>query len=302
MVEKKMTGKRTLKFNKSAKVLLIVGALAILLVVEVVLMTKKKMRENVRLTCLASYDYHAPYRDMAIGKDGTIYILYSERGVEKVVNGKPVKKWDLAARGVTPAAIALTNKYVLITCVNQGFILRIDRESGEMSEAEVAGFQRLGAIATDMKDRVYVCDSEKHKIIVLSEAGEVKLVFGDGGGKERLLNPGHLTVDDDYLYVFSCSMKKINKYTKSGKFKGSWDYFWEQPTVENIATDGKGKLYVNDHVGSKIWIFSTKGKLIGTCNEEKTGTYQIIAPGGIADGRDGFIYLCSHKIGKFQPM
>ncbi len=288
--------------DKKRRMMLIVGAALFFLGIEVFFVAKKKVQENIHLVCVASYEYAKGYRGMIADENGDLYVLNAQNGVEKKVNGITVQEWELDFRNTLPYGIALTKKYIVVTFPNVDFFYRIEKKTGKVDKIKVEGFTNMAGVTTDGKSKIYIADGYKSKIIAISDEGKLLNVFGEAGGDENLTNPTQLTYDGGYIYALNTGVKRINKYSASGKFKDSWKDYWKANTVESIAADGKGRLYVNDHLGSKVWVFSTKGKLIGSCEKEASGRYEIIAPGGIAGGWDGYIYLCSHKIGKFEPL
>ncbi len=292
----KLKGKK-FELGKKTKVLGIVRIFVVILVFEVFYMARKKMREHINLTSVAVLDIARAYVDMAIDRQGDVYILSADLGVVKKEKGKEPQTW---AFDTPKSAIAVTKNSILVTS-GTGSFRRIDKKTGKQEEVVVEGFTELRGMATDDKDRIYMSDTNKNRIVVLKEDGEIKNIFGDESGKEMLLRPCHIACDNKYIYVMNAGMRRINKYTLNGKFKRSWAYLWEKDSVENIAVDFNGHLYVNDHLHSRVWIFSTDGKMIGTCNKDARGVFEFIAPGGIADDKNGYIYVASHWIGKFEP-
>lgn len=285
--------------KKQKQILTIVGLLAMLLVFEAIYFAKHEIEKSINLTCVASYPY-TNLLDLAIDEDGTIYIV-NEAGIEKKVQSETVQKWKPDFPYARPLSVALTKKSVLITYLHKSFLYKIDKKSGEVSKVQVGKYEGLSGIATDEDDVIYITDSETNKVIALREDGKVLRTFGGEEGGE-LFRPTDMAYHRGHLYIMCPEADKVVKYTTKGRFKGSWASSWQRCGVAKIAVDPNGVLYVNDHFKSLIWIFDSDGKLLGSCRKETQGRFQLIAPGCIASGRDGYIYICSHAIGKFEPL
>ena len=295
MVERKK-GKR----SRLELALLVMGILLVLLLAEVLFLARKKVKGDIKLTCVAAYPYKS-HRDMAIDADGTIYIL-NDQGVTKMVDGKEVKNWPLDFSGKFASSIVSTEKSLLVAFGGVDFLYKIDKQSGKVSRLRVGNYKGMVGLAADEDDVVYVTEAEKSLVIVMREDGKIIRTFGGTGAKLPLLCPTKLAYYDGHLYIMDPEQKMVHKYSTDGKYKDSWEDFWATSGVADIAADGKGQFYVNDHFADKIWVFDTKGKLTGAVTGETRGTFHISAPGGIAGGKDGHIYICSHMIGKFRPI
>jgi hypothetical protein len=81
-----------------------------------------------------------------------------------------------------------------------------------------------GQIASD-GTRLYLCDPANHRIVYMDLAGAVIGTFGTYGLTAGLLNqPVGIAVDGDYIYIANYGDKRIQKFTKSGKYESSVVY------------------------------------------------------------------------------
>lgn len=138
-------------------------------------------------------------------------------------------------------------------------------------------------------DRVYVCDMQKHRVVVLDRAtGKQLTVIGKPGDKDGEFNrPSHVTVDQQGNVIVNDAFNfRIQKFTPNGRFMqrigvpGSALGSLARP--KGVSIDHDGNLYVVDAAFENVQIFNSDGKLLlffGGPGEQPGSMY---LPAGIA--------------------
>lgn len=118
-------------------------------------------------------------------------------------------------------------------------------------------------------ERIYVCDMQKHQIIVFDRVtGKLMSVIGKPGDKDGEFNrPTHITVDQKgNLIVNDAFNFRIQKFTPDGKFIRQIGMAGNTPgsmaRPKGIVTDHDGNLYVVDAAFENVQIFNQEGKLL----------------------------------------
>ncbi|MCP4668021.1 MAG: hypothetical protein GY849_16855 [Deltaproteobacteria bacterium] len=138
-------------------------------------------------------------------------------------------------------------------------------------------------------DRLYVCDMEKHQVLVLERGtGAPKgTIGGPGQGEGALYKPTHVIVDHKgYVYVNNAFNYKINTYDPKGAFVRSYGYHGDGlgafARPKGLAIDKSGHLYVVDSAFENVQIFdSASGDLLLFFGGAGTGPGKMYLPSGI---------------------
>lgn len=115
------------------------------------------------------------------------------------------------------------------------------------------------------QDKIYVCDFDKHQIIVIDKtSGKTIQRIGDTGtAEERLYKPTHIIVDRlGNIYVNDSFNYRIQKFSSNGEFKKSFGYHGDTlggfARPKGLAIDREGHLYVVDAAFENVQIFDDK--------------------------------------------
>ena len=189
-------------------------------------------------------------------------------------------------------------------------------------------FAASSGIAVDSKGNAFVT-GQNNKVIKITAAGKAELFAGggrnrkDGQAKEiGFSNLAGIAIDSsDNLYVADGT--RIRKITPEGfvttvagseisGYKDGDRSIATFVTLENIAIDNKGTIYVADHEwsnnrGSTGYCFIRKitaQGIVTTIKNGNEGELRIHFPRGLACDKDGNLYVCasvSHCIKKISP-
>ncbi len=114
-------------------------------------------------------------------------------------------------------------------------------------------------------ERIYVCDLNKNKIIVLDKSsGEVVQEIGELGREEgKLFKPSYITMDNDgNLYVTDSFNFRVQMFDSQGKYVKSFGFHGDVPgsfaRPKGIAMDREKHLYVADAAFENVQLFDVE--------------------------------------------
>ncbi|MDO8663123.1 MAG: 6-bladed beta-propeller [Candidatus Omnitrophota bacterium] len=145
--------------------------------------------------------------------------------------------------------------------------------------------------------RLYVVDTQAHKVIIFDLMGNFILEFGARGKGEGEFNyPTSIAIDNENKSYIADTMNcraqvfdKNNKFLYSLGQAGNTSGSFSRPKA--VALDSEGHIYVADGIFDNIQIFSQKREFLLSVGESghKDGEFWI--PSGIAIDEDNYIYV-----------
>ena len=169
-------------------------------------------------------------------------------------------------------------------------------------------FKNVAGLAIDNRDRLFVTDSDLHRITVISSAGRPIASFGIN----QLVRPAGAAIDTLYrqLYVADPAEDRIAVFDidtfgfvrfigAASKNKGSQSPgVLNKPT--NVAIDPEGRLYVSDTLNSRIQVFENSGRFLRAIGTSGSGPGTLFRPKGIAIDCDGHIWVADTGQSRIQ--
>ncbi len=138
-------------------------------------------------------------------------------------------------------------------------------------------------------ERVYVCDMQKHHVMVFDRVtGKPLSTIGKLGDKEGEFNrPTHITVDrQGNLFVNDAFNFRVQKFTADGTFIRQFGMAGNTPgsmaRPKGVVTDHDGNLYVVDAAFENVQIFNPEGKLLLSFGGAGLDPGSMYLPAGIA--------------------
>ena len=201
--------------------------------------------------------------DMAIGSEGTLYVL--NRGSER----------------------NLITKRVAICTLDQEYL--DDFSTGGTEPGEIMW---PVAIALDSEDYVYVSDEFLNRISIFDKDGNFVGLWGvEGNGYGQFEKPSGIVFDqDDNLLVVDSGNHRIQRYTKGGDCLGQWGSGGRGDGELNlpwgINLDRLGNVYVADWSNDRIQKFDADGRHLATLGTSGTGDGELKRPTGISIDQD----------------
>jgi len=170
-----------------------------------------------------------------------------------------------------PAGIAADRENnVYVTDSNSGAIRVFDskgkfRRYLKESRGSESYFQQPLGIAVDTAtERIYVCDSSRHMIIVLDKKGRVIDRFGKRNGGARpgeFRYPTQLVVSGGEITVLDSGNRRVQILDSRGHFQREIQLGYADKD-SGLAADADGKIYVSDSTVNQVRVFSHDGGLL----------------------------------------
>jgi DNA-binding beta-propeller fold protein YncE len=146
-------------------------------------------------------------------------------------------------------------------------------------------------------DRVYISDTEKHKIHTYNLNGELIHSMGGRGTDPGKFNfPTHLTVDTKgRLYVTDALNARVQVFDQEGNYlrsigsAGDSSGHFGRPKA--VAVDDNGRVYVPDALFDNFQIFDEEGLYLFGIGAQGSGPGEFWMPSGVATGPDNLIVI-----------
>jgi DNA-binding beta-propeller fold protein YncE len=197
-------------------------------------------------------------------------------------------------------------KLIYVTDTKLRSVVVFDLEKKDVhplkTDAQGAMYSPL-EIRLDSKGRIYVTDSERKELLVLSPEGKTLMALGK---KEDIGRPTGLALDEarNRLYVADTVKHQVVVYDLAGKHLFTFGERGSEPGQlnypVNLAVDGNGQLFVTDTGNFRVQIFDSEGKYRSAFGEvgDTYGTFS--RPKGIALDSDNNVYAVDAAFNNFQ--
>lgn len=216
---------------------------------------------------------------------------WARRALEWVVGGDEhrfVRPYGIAARD--GEALVVTDPgsgSVHLFDFRRQRYLNIDPDDGR------GGFHSPVGAAMDERGHLYVADSERAEVFVITLGGELLRTIGGG----ELGRPAGLAVhpESGLLYVVDVLNHRVAVYDDEGRERfrfgsrgvaaGEFNY----PT--HIFIDGGGEVWVTDSMNFRVQAFSPDGAFLLAVGKAGDGAGDFSKPKGVAVDGDGHLYV-----------
>lgn len=167
-------------------------------------------------------------------------------------------------------------------------------------------FKNPRGIAVDSTGKVYVADTEYHRVQVFGADGAFLFLWGTPGtASGQFSGPRGITLDNaGNVYVADSLNNRIQVFTSDGTFLRTWGSPGSGQGEFNrpggIAVDQAGNVYVVDSWNARVQVFNTRGTFLRSWGSEGSGDGQFISlimgrpgsgPDGIALDSQGNVYV-----------
>ena len=242
--------------------------------------------------------------DIVINHRGEIVVSEHDSGLVSTYtpSGKKVQTIDL--KGLQPLGLALDREGNIIVGECTNYSIRKYSPEGQLLASVGTGgsgqlqFMWPTGIAVNIRNnKVYVADSENHRIQVLNSDLTFSATFGKyGNDKGQFRSPSAVTCDSaGNVYVADCDNNRIQVFTAGGqflrKFGKSGNGRGELNCPAGITLDPSNKrLYISDLDNRRISVFTCAGQFV-TLFGANVARFD---PRGVAVDNCGVVYVCDH--------
>jgi DNA-binding beta-propeller fold protein YncE len=192
--------------------------------------------------------------------------------------------------------------YVVDSELAQLFQIRAGAEIATPLFPQLKLAQPTGIAYDASTQRLYIADTAKHHIVVLSATGEVIKTFGQRGHGDGEFNfPTYLWLDAKHrLFVTDSLNFRIQIFDQDGNYLGKFgqhgDGSGNLSRPKGVAVDGSGHVYVVDALFHAIQLFDEQGNLLLSVGQRGASLGEFYLPTGIFIANNSEIYIAdSHN-------
>jgi sugar lactone lactonase YvrE len=205
--------------------------------------------------------------------------------------------------GVTASS---DGKRIYVTDTKLRAVVVFDLEKKEVSplktDAHGAMFSPM-EVRLDSQGRIFVTDSERKEVLVLSPEGKTLMTLGK---KEEIGRPTGMVLDEarNRLYVADTIKHRVLAYDLAGKHLLTFGERGSEPGQMNypvnLAVDRDGQLLVTDSGNFRVQVFDGEGKFLNTFGQLGDSYGSFSRPKGIGVDADNNIYVVDAAFNNFQ--
>lgn len=241
---------------------------------------------------------------LAVGADGAVYVADPDSsGVYRVGSGgtlEPIRCG--AAEWGAPMALAFSGTALYVADAGLAAIARV-RDSG-CTLLGAGALERPTGLAV-RAGRVFVADPPRHRIVVLSEGGEVLARWGaEGSGEGRFAFPTSVALAENGDLVVTDALNfRVARLDAEGRWVSAFgspgDAGAGFARPKGIAVDGDGRIYVSDAQRDLVLVFARAGELLYTIGApgEEPGRFALPSGLAVAAGR---LYVADSRNARVQ--
>ena len=212
-----------------------------------------------------------------------------------------------AEEQILPSAVGLAlgpanSVYVVDSELAQLFQIRAGAEIATPLFPQLQLTQPTGIAYDASTGRLYIADTAKHHIVVLSATGEMIKTFGQRGHADGEFNfPTYLWLDATHrLFVTDSLNFRIQIFDQNGNYLGKFgqhgDGSGNLSRPKGVAVDHDGHIYVVDALFHALQLFDEQGNLLLPVGQRGTGRGEFYLPTGIFIDNRSEIYIAdSHN-------
>jgi len=232
-----------------------------------------------------------PY-GIAVSPDRRVFVADTTGGLIHVYNLEKSGYSTLKTDAQSLVGIAFIGNRMVVTDSETGRVICLDRDGREAwSLGRRNGFERPTGI-TAAGDRLFVVDTMKHQVVVVSTSGSVLSTFGGRGSEDGQFNfPTNIARSaDGRLFVTDTMNFRVQVFDESGRHLSSFGHLgdgtgdFDRP--KGIALDSAGHVYVVEGLHDVVQIFDEGGRLLLSFGGSGAGDGQLWLPSGIAIAND----------------
>jgi hypothetical protein len=306
---------RAVKAAETAKkpgsmVMVLLAAVVLVVIGEIYFITMKSIRESKKPFYVNSWPHQ--YKGLtSIGEYGNyIYGIDNTRGdvyktekttgtLEKILN---------FTEGVSSAVQNSKGDIYILDKTND--VIQVDGKTYKtVKKFKIEDVKDVSWMELDSKDNFFFTSSSSGLISKYSPDLKKVLQFGGRGeGKGAVNSPAKIFAgSNDDMYVmdsFRPGEVQVEVFDDNGKFIKSWPVknIKKFDSLTNMAIAADGNVYINAYEESKIYVYGPSGKFMSSFDGDKDKRFQIVYAASVTGGKNGLIYVVTHKMAIFKTM
>ncbi len=253
-----------------------------------------------------SYDFRSPLR-LATDSQDAVYIADPQKGevVKRAADGRILKVVEGLGR---PGALTLDpSGNIYIADLDVGLVTVFDSAWNPLNSFDAAVVQASDIALDAVRSRLYLSDSEGHRIRVFTSAGQWLFDIGSQGeGDGQFLYPSGLFFDAarDELLVsdqFSYRVQVLDadggfKYCLGGSSANPGSFFQRGRTIlapQGLWSDALGRIYVADSYAGQVKVFDRNARLLSSIGAFGQASGELRIPSDVAMDGAGRLYVAN---------
>jgi DNA-binding beta-propeller fold protein YncE len=268
-----------------------------------------------QLSFLRSYphDFRSPLR-LAVDAADSVYVVDPQKG-EVVVRAADGRVTDVIRGLGRPGGLALDpagNFY--IADLDSARVTLFDGNWSALNSFD-SGVLRVGDIALDAgRSRLYISDSEGHRIRVFSTAGTWLFDIGsEGEGDAQFLFPSglffdaardELLVSDQFSYrVQLLDADGVFKFCIGGSSANPGSFFQRGRSLlapQGLSVDSIGRIYVADSFAGQVKVFDRNARLLSNVGAFGQAGGELRIPSDVVIDSAGRLFVASSNNARLE--
>ncbi|HXC04847.1 MAG TPA: 6-bladed beta-propeller [Bacteroidia bacterium] len=173
------------------------------------------------------------------------------------------------------------------THLNKIFLINPEKKICEVLNDSLKLDKPTGIAYSAREHEIWVTETGKHRIVILTEGGELKRTIGSRGNAKGEFNfPTQLTIDKNGLIEIVDAMNfRVQVFNEQGEvvsvFGSNGDGSGYFASPKGIATDSYGNIYVADALFHVVQIFDVSGRFLYTFGAQGQGEGEFWMPSGV---------------------
>lgn len=185
---------------------------------------------------------------------------YSRNEVSEMRFDEP---WDSVFNSNQEIYVTDRNNARVVRCTLSGRFIEEFRLDNEL--------RRPAGMHHDLEGNLYICDTERDRIVVLDLSGRHLYDIGRyGWGREQFQKPQDLFVSrNDILFVADTGNRRIQVLSRTGRFQSEIRTGLRRPVA--VWADSREYLYVVDSASRQVTVFDRRLERVETFPREEDG-------------------------------
>jgi len=199
---------------------------------------------------------------------------------------------------VTPIAVCLLDQnQIFVSDSDLGYVSKFDASGKNLLSIGEDKLARPTGLACDkLNKRIYVADSQGHKIHVFSEQGQWLFEFGGKGSNEGEFNsPTYLALANKKLFVSDTLNARIQVFDENGKWLNQFGkrgmFVGNLPRPKGVAIDSEEHVYVVESYYDHLIVFDREGKGLLPIGGSGKAPGQFNLPAGVWIDKNDVVYV-----------